>query len=771
VTTPAAPPDSPAPRDWLDATMRLATSWVGLFSVYAAAVILVLTKFNELKDRLGTMGLKPRAGIALIGALPVLALVFSTIPKFIEQRRIKRYSEITGPLKPGYFTLRPREIEDGFKRADDAHQEILSWIEHTREPVLYLSGASGTGKSSLLTAWVIPKLRREEYVVFQLRGYEDVLVRLQQELLEPGAIWDRPPGRTDDLRSLLTRAAERLGERRLLIVVDQFEEFLILANPERKQAFQKFLCESPIDGIVILLVFRPEYEGLIQDYPSPRMQLVTNRKMISPFTENAAQEFLGKSGLTVNADLMRAVLREAAEIEQTVGLIRPVTINMCGLVLSRFSTGLPRKFRGGLIRGFLKESLSLPEVRDVAEKLIPALITDNVTKHARRINELVRATGIERSAIRACLRRLGESDRAIVRPLDKSEETWEISHDFLVPLLDAIVARRVITLWRRFRPWLPWTTTVAIGMAAILFPWITNERARAVLSTQGWMLYEAGNTLHLKRRGIPPESVPFLRAINPPLALALTAATNTDLSTLRDLKNLTELDIQNALVTEISMLGGLENLKELNANGAANLTDVLALRGLKKLRSLNFGATKVKDVSAWGGLKDLTILNLAGTDVEDISSFHSLTNLTELNLYMAKVKDVSPLGDLKKLTDLQLTGCEGVQDISSFRGLESLRELRLNGTHVKDISALAGLENLKELYLSDTNVSDVSALSKLKNLTLLALNNTEVKDVSALAGLENLKELFLVRTKVTDVSVLLNLKNHLQIFGAPGVNQ
>jgi hypothetical protein len=62
-----------------------------------------------------------------------------------------------------------------------------------------------------------------------------------------------------------------------------------------------------MEGVTILLVYRPEYEGLIQDQPWPKMQLDTNRKVISPFTENVAQEFLRKSGLTVNADLMRAV--------------------------------------------------------------------------------------------------------------------------------------------------------------------------------------------------------------------------------------------------------------------------------------------------------------------------------------------------------------------------------------------------------------------------------------------------------------------------------
>ena len=71
-----------------------------------------------------------------------------------------------------------------------------------------MTGASGTGKSSLLSAWVIPKLKREKHVVIQLRGYEDDLfARIKDELLRPRAIWDKAPGKTDDLGLLLERAA------------------------------------------------------------------------------------------------------------------------------------------------------------------------------------------------------------------------------------------------------------------------------------------------------------------------------------------------------------------------------------------------------------------------------------------------------------------------------------------------------------------------------------------------------------------------------------
>ena len=355
-----APAPASSRRDWIDFTMRLATSWVGLFTAYVAALILAIKNYKELAEGLHSMGLPAWVGLAQIAAFPLFALAFSTIPSVIEQRRIRRYSQLKVDVRAGYFTLRPRETEDGFDRVDNAYKDALRWLKNSREPVLYLTGASGTGKSSLLSAWVIPALTREGHVVIQIRGYEQVFERIKDRLLQPGLVWAQPPGRDTDLRLLLDRACQRLGERRLFIVIDQFEEFLILKEEEEQKAFQQFLSGRTTPGLTCLLIYRPEYEGLLVDQPWPRLQLDTNRKVISPFTETAANDFLQKSGLTLNPELMRAVLREAAEIEQgTVGLVRPVTINLCGLVLSRFSGGLPSKFRGGIIRGFLRESLLL----------------------------------------------------------------------------------------------------------------------------------------------------------------------------------------------------------------------------------------------------------------------------------------------------------------------------------------------------------------------------------------------------------------------------
>jgi Leucine-rich repeat (LRR) protein len=760
-------PGLPVRHDWIDVALRLATSWVGLFSAYAVALILALTKFKELIKYFRDVGMPPWLGIALIAAFPLLALVFSTIPAFIQERRIKRYSEIAGAIQTGYFTLRPRENEEAFERADNAHQEVLFWIESTKEPVLYLTGGSGTGKSSLLLAWVIPKLKRENHVVIQLRGYEgDLLARVKEELLRPGLIWDKAPGKTEDFRSLLDRAMQRLGGRQLFIVVDQFEEFLILKDEARQDALRQFVSETPISGLRFLLIYRPEYEGFIEDQLWPKLKLDTNRKVIKPFTENAAQEFMRKSGITVSADLMRAVLREAAEIEQTTGLIRPVTINLCGLVVSRFASGLPRRFRGGLIRGFLRESLLLPEVREVAGKLIPRFITDNVTKRPCTVTDLARATLIAPATVRACLRRLGESDRAIVRPLDQQQETWEISHDFLVPLLDSIVARRMASWWLSFRPWLPWTAAGVMGIAALVVPLMTHQDPTVELRRQGWTVSESDGVLLLRNTNIPPKSVPILRGLNSSFGLDLRTydrnVSLADVSALRGLKNLTRLNLSVTKVADVSALSELKNLTQLNLNNT-KVADVSALSELKNLTQLDLGLTPVADISASGGLKNLTQLDLSFTPVADISALGGLKNLTQLNLGGATiVADVSALSELKNLTQLGLDGTN-VGDVSVLRELKNLTQLDLSDTKVADVSALRELKNLTQLSLYRTHVADVSALRELKNLTQLDLSFTKVADVSALRELKNLTQLNLSGTKVADVSALRELKNLTQL--------
>jgi hypothetical protein len=179
---------------------------------------------------------------SLVALGPLAVVLFGhTIPVLIDQRRRRRLKEVSGELKPGYFRLSPREDEEGFTRADNKHEEILRWLKERRAPVLYLTGQSGSGKSSLLSAWVIPRLSKEDppVKVIPLRGYQDPASILISKLREPGLIWKRPP-EIADARQLLERALRQIRPERVLVVFDQFEEFVILHDELQRQSLNSF---------------------------------------------------------------------------------------------------------------------------------------------------------------------------------------------------------------------------------------------------------------------------------------------------------------------------------------------------------------------------------------------------------------------------------------------------------------------------------------------------------------------------------------------------
>jgi hypothetical protein len=68
-----------------------------------------------------------------------------------------------GAEQTGYFRIGPYqdtpEDRAKFSRADDAEKKALKWIKKSNQVPLYISGDSGSGKSSLLNAFVLPKMR------------------------------------------------------------------------------------------------------------------------------------------------------------------------------------------------------------------------------------------------------------------------------------------------------------------------------------------------------------------------------------------------------------------------------------------------------------------------------------------------------------------------------------------------------------------------------------------------------------------------------------
>lgn len=115
-------------------------------------------------------------------------------PRWQESRRQKRVIPIGESYSPSNnlrFTTDPRSEKDRetFQRADHAHEKVLSWIVNASDSVLFLTGRSGVGKSSLLSAFVIPELKTAtpKFEVLQVRSYGDPM-QAMVDALNPGSV-------------------------------------------------------------------------------------------------------------------------------------------------------------------------------------------------------------------------------------------------------------------------------------------------------------------------------------------------------------------------------------------------------------------------------------------------------------------------------------------------------------------------------------------------------------------------------------------------------
>lgn len=173
--------------------------------------------------------------------------------------------ELVNPFK-GLRPFREEDAEDFFGR-DRLAADVLKSLEQGQRLVA-LVGPSGSGKSSLASAAVIPAIRKgavtdsQDWLVARMLPGSDPFMELEAALLQSSL--DAPDGLGADLRGedstgFLRAALRMLGDTnpRLCLVVDQFEElFTLVADESVRHRFLDHLLTALDDvyGRVTVIV-------------------------------------------------------------------------------------------------------------------------------------------------------------------------------------------------------------------------------------------------------------------------------------------------------------------------------------------------------------------------------------------------------------------------------------------------------------------------------------------------------------------------------------
>ncbi|MEV0363089.1 NACHT and WD repeat domain-containing protein, partial [Nocardia fusca] len=371
---------------------------------------------------------------------------------------------------------------------DDAIDTILRRLgESVRQPKIFMvSGVSGAGKSSLLRAGVLPRIRGQGLsgaphahrwpALVMSPGHQpvDELALRTAQSIGLDATTLRGELRADPTSYAVAAAQAAAGggqvpageDRRLLLVVDQFEQiFTQCSDPGQRRGFLTALHTAattpPREGapppVVLVLVVRSDFEGRCANIPE-LTDPTQHRYMITAMTEHqvrlAITEPAKKAGSRVEDDLTEQLLRDLRTTHPTGSFSATPSAAVLGAgVLPLLSDALDRAWRsrGGdtlSILDYARTGGIASAVADSAQRAYDAL-TPTQQDTARRVFTRLTVTDTEG---------IDTADRVL--RADLIPATGEVED--VEAVLEAFASERLLTLG---------ADTVEISHEVLLHTW------------------------------------------------------------------------------------------------------------------------------------------------------------------------------------------------------------------------------------------------------------------------------------------------------------
>ena len=379
---------------------------------------------------------------------------------------------------------------------------------------IFLYGGSGSGKSSLVNAGLIPAVETEGFRADRIRvqprgGEEFVVERIpmteDEHTFLPSSfasdVEDPSPivlG-ADELRSRLIELGDEAREHRPLLIFDQFEELVTLfeeatdgAVHEEALACQRRIVDALIDllqdttlPVKLLFGFREDYLAKVRKLLDRSPELVGQSLRLTPpgidalprLIRGPFEEHRAWFDRELSPDLA-AKLSEAVRRRKGSGSINLTELQIVCLRLWESSDPealLEQRGIQGLLEDYFEESLNRfpAELHYPAVALLSQMVTASGARNVVVGDDLVERVRAEEPAIaegrlKRTLAVLESETKLVRRERRRNLDLYEISSEFLVPWIgrqraDRLRARERAALARRQRRLL-----TALGGAVVL---------------------------------------------------------------------------------------------------------------------------------------------------------------------------------------------------------------------------------------------------------------------------------------------------------------
>jgi WD40 repeat protein len=375
----------------------------------------------------------------------------------------------------GLYAFREEDHEVFFGR-EDLENQLVELLDH--QPLVGVIGPSGSGKSSLVFAGAVPRLRqrvaspprvprpRPEWVVAAMRpaAAASPLAALAWALLPVLEPEMTETQRLRDVRSLeavlaegrlaevAERARQRVGAERLLLVVDQFEE-LYGQDQTTGREFIDLLAQAigaqPAGGrpnLVMTLTLRADFLGHTLERPVLAQALQGRVLLIGRMTRRQLRQVIeGPAGeVSFEAGLVERILDDVGTEPGNLPLLEFSLTLLWELQTDRLLTHAAYESLGGVDGALARyaeqvyaDELATPEQEEARRLLVQLVRPGEATEHTRRV---ARRSELDDGRWLAA-QHLATTRLVVTGRDERGDETVEVVHEAL------------IAGWGRLREW------------------------------------------------------------------------------------------------------------------------------------------------------------------------------------------------------------------------------------------------------------------------------------------------------------------------------
>lgn len=422
------------------------------------------------------------------------------------ERKIYRYTTLADINKIDdrenpYKALLNYKLEDApfFYGRQEAVSILLEKIRHERLTILH--SESGSGKTSLLQAGLSSRLLADGAFPLYVRPYNVPPDRaIKQAFLRDYATQPelaRFRDETMTLAGFLERVTHYLGGRKLLILLDQFEEYFTELSTEDQEIFaeQLHICiesDLPVDWVLAL---RKEYFSDLRIFRALRP--FENEYFLPTFKMEEAQEVIVEPAALKGVNYQPGLVDKIIEdIRQGAERVAPVQVQLVchtlfdelmqdenqqtiteGLYNLRRGRGGGQSGAEGILTSHLSRVLDNElkgEERKVASYVLESLVTSDIRRVVKSEKDLQANLGKKNKTLDYVLEVLYEN-RLIHRSLDDSDQPrYELAHDYLLTEIEIdpesqarkaaaeLLAREIVD-WQNYGVLMPPQTLKVVG--------------------------------------------------------------------------------------------------------------------------------------------------------------------------------------------------------------------------------------------------------------------------------------------------------------------